>query len=152
MSSGMQQDTSVFMLTSAFRHTLTLQSGTVAKLLYYIFTDCSVLTQLIQMLQPIVTTIYLPLRSDKGWCPAAFRQVLSALQSTTAGTRTCSPTYGKKLVWSILKHGYSHEWQSHTHIHQSMRRNLPEAPWSLHRVNIKWCVQSPTGSSSHAAS
>lgn len=40
---------------------MTIQTATMAKLLYYIFTDCLVVTQIIQMLQPTVMIIYLPL-------------------------------------------------------------------------------------------
>jgi len=45
--------------------TLTIPSPNKAKLLYCKFTDCPVVTQIIQMLQPTVMITYLPLNSNK---------------------------------------------------------------------------------------
>jgi len=54
--------------------TLTVQSANKAKLLYSMITDCPVVTQITQMLQPTVMITYLPLNSNKVCSPPSLER------------------------------------------------------------------------------
>ena len=142
--------------------TLTIQSANKAKLLYYIFNDCPVVTQNIQTLQPTVMITYLPLHSDKVCSPPSlptslvcttvnndgYKDVFTDIWQATGlkhpdmytgltevHKMMCSATHGKQFAWSITKCG-----RSETITLQYIQNRAVEA-WN-HRLD--------TGHSSHS--